>query len=121
MRVETNMYTKFEVASDWSFVDTAGTSLVGCINAGYYSLEKAFGKPTELVRWRSGDGKVRCEWIIEFFDELTNTVTMATIYDWKETTTPVDYVRDWHIGGYTRSALDCVTEALTISIPTGHW
>lgn len=111
MRVETNMYTKFEVASDWSFVDTAGTSLVGCIDTGYYSLEKAFGKPTEL----SADGKVRCEWIIEFFDELTNTVTMATIYDWKESDTPVDYVRDWHIGGYTRSALDCVTEVLRLS------
>jgi hypothetical protein len=108
------MYTSFEVASDWGMINTCGSSLVDRIDIEYHRLVEIFGQPTYLG---DIDGKVRCEWIIEFYDETYNEYTIATIYDWKEDPSkPVEWVRDWHVGGFRRQAFDCVIDALFGSV-----
>jgi hypothetical protein len=54
--------------------------------------------------------KVTTEWIIKFEDG-----TIATIYDWKryEEGAPVlNEVYEWHIGGYSETAVSRVQETL---------
>ena len=67
------------------------TSLMGYVDVPYDRLEAYFGKPMDMC----GDGKVQAEWLVEFEDGK-----VATIYDWKQYSTPYQEVRDWHIGGY---------------------
>ena len=78
-----------------------GSSYIGIINTTYERLVQAFGEP----HIHGGD-KTTVEWILEFDDG-----TVATIYDWKEETTP-EYEYDWHIGGFDILARIRVSEAL---------
>lgn len=76
-----------------------GTCLQGKVRTTFSELEKTFGEP---LYPNSGDGKVVCEWVLEFEDG-----TIATIYCWKLATAP-QYEYDWHIGGHTEKAVECV-------------
>jgi hypothetical protein len=81
-------------------VSINGTCLQGYIETTYDELVNVFGQPTEL----EGD-KVTREWILQFSDG-----TVATIYDWKQLETPMEYY-PWHIGGMSQRAVDLVTQA----------
>jgi hypothetical protein len=83
---------KFKLTSDFN-----GTSLRGYIRTTYQNLVEVLGEPTLGPYSNEGDGKVSCEWGIEFDDG-----TIVTVYDWKTGDTPMlDY--SWHIGGYPGS------------------
>jgi hypothetical protein len=71
-------------------INSNGTSLRGYVTTTYKYLVEKLGEPSAD---RSGDGKVTCTWSIEFPDD-----TVATVYDWKTTSTPKESY-DWHIGG----------------------
>lgn len=60
------------------------------INATYEDIVNAFGIPTN----RDIDGKVQCEWEVNFNDQL------FYIYDWKEYGIDVKTAEsvEWHIG-----------------------
>jgi hypothetical protein len=83
-----------------------GTCLQGYIRANYNDLVRVFGEPN------NGDGgyKVQAEWNLKFSDG-----TVATIYDWKEDRSP-KYVRDWHIGGFNKKAVDLVHKAFDTAL-----
>lgn len=81
-----------------------GTSLQGYVTTTYDKLVKILGYPLP----GSSDGKTTCEWILEFEDN-----TIATIYDWKLSSTPKN-LYGWQIGGVSLKALDYVEEALNI-------
>jgi hypothetical protein len=81
--------------------DVEMTSLQGHVSAKYDQLVAVFGEPTD-----SGD-KTTAEWALQFEDG-----TVATIYDWKEYTTPMGMYR-WHIGGHSMDAVARVIEAVT--------
>jgi len=77
------------------------TSRVGYVETYYHRLVEVFGEPDSL-----GGDKTTCEWCLEFEDG-----TIATIYDWKEYTTPMGLNR-WHIGGKNYMAEIRVLECL---------
>lgn len=80
------------------------TCLQGKIRTTFNNLVEKLGEP---VYPNSGDGKVICEWILEFEDGI-----IATIYCWKVGgRIPVDEY-DWHIGGHSEKAVDCVNDLL---------
>lgn len=82
--------------------DANGTYLMGTVHTTYEKLCEVFGPPHN-----AGDGdKTRVEWV------LTVKGRIVTIYDWKEYNTPVESVRDWHIGGRERRVLYDVEQAL---------
>ena len=68
--------------------------------ASYNSLIEALGESTGP----SSDGKCQAEWSIEFEDG-----TLASIYDWKENK-PVEEVTEWHIGGFSKRAVELVVK-----------
>ncbi len=78
-----------------------GTSLVGYVDASFDELVKTFGQP------KDGDGyKVDAEWIME------TPYGIATIYNYKDginyngpTGTPIEKIRDWHIGGHSKNVV----------------
>ena len=82
-----------------------GTCLQGYIETTYDELVNVFGKPTTL----EGD-KVTVEWTIKFSDG-----TIATIYDWKQPETPMEYY-PWHIGGHTQRAVDYVNDCVPVPV-----
>ena len=83
---------------DLSAIPVGGTSLQGHIDISYHQLVEIFGEPTYVG---NVDDKVRCEWIIEFYNEDEDSYGISTIYDWKEEfNTPIEWVREWHIGGF---------------------
>ena len=84
--------------ANWDAVN--GTSLQGYIPATYDQLVERFGQP------EGGGDKTTVEWMLQFEDG-----TVATIYDWKEYSTPL-YVYDWHIGGKSKQAVARVRQAL---------
>lgn len=88
-----------------SKVSINGTCLQGYIETTYDELVKVFGEPTRL----EGD-KVTVEWILQFSDG-----TVATIYDWKLSETPMEYY-PWHIGGMSRRAVDLVTNCMPVPV-----
>jgi hypothetical protein len=88
----------FEIVRD----PNVGGWLQGRIAVPYSDLVSAFGSPTHHG---SGDGKVQCEW------SLRINGVMATIYDWKEDRQP-QAVRDWHIGGTDKDAVEMVRGSL---------
>ena len=88
---------------------TNGTSLKGYITTTYDYLVKKLGEP---IVGRSGDGKVTCEWHIEFPNNV-----VATIYDWKTTSTPMESY-DWHIGGRGTEVIDNVSRLLGLEDKT---
>ena len=75
--------------------------LQGYVKTTYDKLVEVFGEPHFF-----GGDKTTCEWNLKFADG-----TIATIYDYKEYSTPM-YEYDWHIGGYNQYAVKRVTEAL---------
>ena len=79
--------------------DCNGTSLQGYMTATYDQLVERFGQP------EGGGDKTTVEWCLEFEDG-----TVATIYDWKEYSTPLGRY-DWHIGGTSKMAVFAVKEA----------
>ena len=80
------------------------TGFKGYVIAHYDELVGAFGKPDDGP---DGDfDKVTCCWRLQFEDG-----TIASIYDWKEHSTPF-YRYDWHIGGHDSNAIDRIHEVL---------
>jgi len=83
------------------FTSASGSCLRGYIKTTYDELVNVFGSPTTL----KGD-KVNVEWTIKFSDG-----TVATIYDWKLSETPMgDY--NWHIGGFNQRAVELVNDCV---------
>ena len=81
----------------------AGGWLQGHVYVNYSELVSAFGNPSYFS---SGDGKVQAEW------QLNINGTGVTIYDYKEGGKPVQSIRDWHIGGTSKDAVEMVRGAL---------
>ena len=84
---------------------TSGSCLQGYIKTTYDELVNVFGEPTTF----QGD-KITAEWIIKFSDG-----TVATIYDWKLSETPMG-VYDWHIGGFNQRAVELVTNCMSVPV-----
>jgi hypothetical protein len=82
---------------------TNNTCLQGYIRTTYDELVNIFGLPTEY----KGD-KLNVQWAILFSNGV-----VATIYDWKMSAAPLG-VYDWHIGGKSKEAIDCVKDALPL-------
>lgn len=88
---------KYTVTNNYK--DASMTSLMGEVNTRYERLVEVFGTPIN----GSGDGKVNSEWIIRFANG-----EVATIYNWKTGTTPIDDY-DWHIGGHKKWVVAAVS------------
>ena len=82
-----------------------GSCLQGYCKTEYNTLVEKLGEP---LTGFSGDGKVTCEWIIEFPDN-----TVGTIYDWKTGETPKEEY-NWHIGGKGVNVVEKVGEFLNL-------
>lgn len=101
-------------------VSITGTSLQGKIETTYDELVEIFGEPTYDAE-DSGDGKVSAEWTIEFIVEIEGQYEIyedcvtATIYDWKESSTPMGK-HNWHIGGTDYSSVECVYQAIADNV-----
>lgn len=80
-----------------------GTSLQGYVTTTFDKLNDVFGEP---LYPNSGDGKVICEWVLEWEDG-----TISTIYCWKLKTVPLGEY-NWHIGGNSQKAVDYVTNQM---------
>lgn len=80
-----------------------GTSLQGYVTTTFEKLNRIFGEP---LYPNSGDGKVICEWVIEWEDG-----TISTIYCWKVGKVPTEEYQ-WHIGGYSQKAVEYVKEMM---------
>jgi len=83
-------------------ISADGTHLQGYVHTTYDRLVEVFGQPTYTG---SGD-KTTAEWILQFDDGL-----VATIYDYKEYTTPAG-MYSWHIGGKDRLVTHYVNELI---------
>lgn len=82
----------------------SGTGRVGFVNTTYDVLVKALGEPITDIE------KSTAHWNIQSEDG-----TVATIYDWKEWTTPMcEY--EWHVGGHSSKALSLVESILDIKM-----
>jgi hypothetical protein len=81
------------------------TSLQGYVRATYQELVDKLGEPHNVIIDKSN-----ASWTLESSDG-----TVATIYDWKNSTLPREEY-DWHIGGFGRSALVLVAFFLTKSV-----
>ena len=90
---------EFDIVRD----PNAGGWLQGHVYVNYSELVSAFGNPHYLG---SGDGKVQAEW------QLNINGTGVTIYDYKEGGKPVQSIREWHIGGTSKDAVEMVNGAL---------
>jgi hypothetical protein len=78
-----------------------GTSLVGYVKTTYANLVDKLGEPD------TDFDKSTAHWSIQASDG-----TVATIYDYKEYTTPQDEYY-WHIGGHNASKACLLTEIVT--------
>lgn len=87
--------------------DANGTCLQGYMPARYNDLVAVFGEPTD-----SGD-KTTAEWCLQFEDG-----TVATIYDWKEYSTPMG-LYNWHVGGESKLAVTRVAQAFRTAMRAG--
>jgi len=96
------MTTTFKISSSGS--EANGTSLCGYVSTTYAKLVDLLGQPLE----GSSDEKTTAEWVLVFEDG-----TVATIYDWKLSSTP-EYSYDWHVGGKGVGVLKKVEEALNL-------
>ena len=101
------------------FTDISGTCLQGYVNCTYDDLLNTFGKPT----CEGGiETKIEVEWELSFYDpELKfNEDHVATIYNWKngirycgeKEGLEVKNIKQWHIGGHSQDAVNCVMKAL---------
>jgi hypothetical protein len=101
---------KFENSADISIV---GTFLQGYIGSSFDNLKEVFGDPSIVYE----DSSTTVEWVLQLkvpsgndFDYVT-----ATIYDRREDYQPLaDTSKEgvWHIGGFEKSAVDAVYEAM---------
>ena len=82
-----------------------GTCLIGYVKTDYQTLQEKLGEP---LKGHSGDGKVTCEWVVEFDDN-----SVGTIYDWKVSETPTN-TYNWHVGGRGINVLDKVSKFLNL-------
>ena len=94
-------------------VNVNGTALQGYVNTTYADIVETFGEPT----YTSND-KTTVEWTLEFVIKLQDApgsfieeVIVATIYDWKRSSTPMGEY-DWHIGGFSTQVIECVYSLL---------
>lgn len=86
-----------------------GTSLIGYVKTTYDKIVEKLGEPEYDF------DKSTAHWTLE--DKSTGTV--ATLYDWKNYTTPQGEY-EWHIGGHDMQALSLVEEVLgddVVAIP----
>ena len=103
----------FETHNDRD-IEINGTHLQGYVDASFDTLVNVFGKPTV-----GDEYKTDWEWAVEFDDG-----TVATVYNWKNgpnycgsTGLNKHQVNDWHVGGFSRDAVDNVLEALFDTTP----
>ena len=89
-----------------------GTSLCGYVKTTYAELLEKLGEP---LRDFSGDGKVTCEWVIDFHDG-----TVSTIYDWKLSVTPT-HLYNWHIGGRGVNVVERTGKFLDMITSKNFW
>ena len=82
-----------------------GTSLQGYMTTTFDKLVELLGEPLK----GSDDGKTTAEWIIDLEGEV------ATIYDWKNESTPKD-LYEWHVGGRSLEVIERLSMAL--GLPT---
>ena len=82
------------------------TSFKGYIATTYAELAEIFGAPDYGPN--ADLDKVTCEWCLKFEDG-----TVATIYDWKTQSTPMNE-HCWHIGGHSEAAVDRVTDMVAM-------
>jgi hypothetical protein len=80
------------------------TSLKGEFPITYSELVEIFGRPKYGPN--ADLDKTTCEWSLEFEDG-----TVATIYDWKTSRTPMG-LYEWHIGGFTADAYSRVVDEI---------
>jgi hypothetical protein len=85
--------------------DINGTSLVGYVKTTYANLVDKLGEP------ETDYDKSTAHWTIEASDG-----TVATVYDYKEWTTPQDEYH-WHIGGHNQAKALLLVEIVTDVIP----
>jgi len=92
-------------------VSVTGTSLQGYLDANYADLVEVFGIPNPE---NCDNYKTDAEWNIQFLDG-----TVATIYNYKDGKNycgaeglEVDDIKNWHIGGYSDSAVEMVKLAI---------
>ena len=83
-----------------------GTHLQGYVFATYDEIKAILGEPNDGPD-ADIDGKVTCEWIIEFEDG-----TVATIYDWKTYSGTPRAGYEWHVGGKSTRVVRIVEEML---------
>tara|TARA_R100001163_G_scaffold64723_1_gene59661 strand:- start:367 stop:678 length:312 start_codon:yes stop_codon:yes gene_type:complete len=91
---------------------SGGTCLQGYITIDFDKLVAVFGEPCEGDQY-----KVDWEWEIEFDDG-----TVATVYNWKngpsycgEQGLNQYQIKEWHVGGRSRTAVNLVENALNIA------
>ena len=82
-----------------------GTHLQGYVETTFDRLVDLFGDGL------GGGDKTTQEWVLEFSDG-----TIATVYDWKEYSTPKGMYA-WHIGGTSLQALRHAENAIKGRIP----
>jgi len=92
-------------------VSVTGTSLQGYLDANYADLVEVFGMPNPE---NCDNYKTDAEWNIQFLDG-----TVATIYNYKDGKNycgpeglEIDDIKNWHIGGYSESAVEMVKLAI---------
>lgn len=94
---------KYTVLANWPIGKQ--TSCVGNIDVSFNELKEKFGNPSE------GDGyKVDAQWLLDISGEF------ITIYNYKDGTnfngieggTPTEDIRNWHIGGESKSVVEKV-------------
>lgn len=96
---------EFDKLTDTSKVN--GTHYQGTLQTTFNTLEQVFGEP---LYPNSADGKVICEWVLEFSDGV-----IATIYCWKVSSVPMEEY-GWHVGGHEFKAFYHVVSTLTQSM-----
>ena len=85
--------------------NTDGTCYQGIIRTTYEDLFSAFGMADYGPFFHDIDDKVTCEWCLDIDGVI------CTIYDWKTGSgTPTKHY-DWHIGGFSKEAVDKVHAA----------
>ena len=80
------------------------TSYKGDVTTTFAELVAIFGKPKYGPN--ADLDKTTCEWVLTYEDG-----TVATIYDWMATRTPMGHFK-WHIGGYDERAVEHVLETI---------
>ena len=107
------MDRNFETHNDID-IEVGGTCLQGYVDASFDTLVDTFGTPTI-----GDDYKTDWEWVIKFDDG-----TVAAVYNWKngpnycgEEGYSARDINNWHVGGFSRDAVENVLTALFDTTP----